>query len=315
MLRIALIGAGGIGRRHLQAIAKLPIEFEVFIYDKNHDSLDYIEIFCSENNISTSKINFIKSEDVFYNCISTETIVIVATTADDRKEILDKCIENIPLTIIAEKPLVQNNVHYEQIKNKAEKFGVKIYINFLAHLQPFWREIYEDINDLPKITMCTSLPKNWGIACVGIHHFNLFTWLTNDKEIELIDSNVKYVFEQKRAGFFDISGRLLFSTKNGSALYIDSSENAGISSIQIITDQKIYNYLELHQQIVAVESGGSITVSPAKEKYISNYMTDVIKDIVMRKTCLLPDICQSHLSHKMLFEYMSTNGLNDLNIT
>ena len=88
MQKIALIGIGEIGRRHLQAISKLNIDYELICFDKSIDAIGYLPEFCNSNNINRSNINIIKKENNFYNSINNETLVIIATTAKDRKEVL-----------------------------------------------------------------------------------------------------------------------------------------------------------------------------------------------------------------------------------
>ena len=58
-----------------------------------------------------------------------------------------------------------------------------------------------------------------------------------------------------------------------------------------------------------------IKVFPAKEIFISTYITDVIESIMKKNTSLLPTIHESHLAHMMLFKFMQYHGLEDLNIT
>ena len=117
---------GNIGRRYLQAISKLSVDYKLFCYDKSQEALNYIPKFCEDNNINTSNINTVNKDNDLYNSINSETLVLIATTAKDRKEILDICIEKMPLTIIAEKPLVQNLSDYNYIMKKNEVLSMPI---------------------------------------------------------------------------------------------------------------------------------------------------------------------------------------------
>ncbi len=315
MQKIALIGIGGIGKRHLQAISNLNIDYELICFDKNIDFLDFLPEFCNSNNIKKTNINMVESEEIFYNCISDETLVIIATTAKGRKGILEGCIEKRPLAIIAEKPLVQNNTDYQYIINKAKDFKTNIYINFIARAQPFWKKIHKEFKNT-KFNLVTNLPKEWGIACVGIHHFDLFTWFIGENGYEIIDSSVKYVFEQKRKGFYDVAGNILISTERGQFLNVNSSENPNISSVQFINETDIYNYFEIQKKLLKLDKKNKLRIDSAEDLYISNYMTEVIINILTKKDkCILPDINESYIPHKILFEYLMINHLDDLNFT
>ena len=207
-----------------------------------------------------------------------------------------------------------NYSDYQYIINKAKDYEVNIYINFLARAQSFCKNIHK-VFEKKNISLCTCLPRNWGIACVGIHHFDLFTWFTGEKNYEIIGSTVKDIFEQKRMGFYDVAGSLLLRTEKGNQLYINSSDNADISSVQFINDTKIYNYYELQQKMVTIDENNDVKIISAKELYVSNYMTDVIENLLNNTKYVLPDIYESQTAHRMLFEYLRINDLKDLNIT
>lgn len=118
---------GNIGKRHLQSISNLSLDFEVFCYDKVKNAVDSVPDFC-KNSLEIPNIQYLYDIRSIEQKIDEETIVIIATTAEGRKEILEVAINKQPLTIISEKPLTQNITDYENIIKLSSQKGVPIYI-------------------------------------------------------------------------------------------------------------------------------------------------------------------------------------------
>lgn len=97
-------------------------------------------------------------------------------------------------------------------------------------MQPFYQEIYKAVCGAKEFTFYGNLPK-WGIACVGIHQFELLTWLFNMKHYKIIASNLKSIYEQKRKGFYDITGSIVLLTDTGNICVVNDNEEESFASI------------------------------------------------------------------------------------
>lgn len=315
MKKIIIIGLGNLGKRHLQSVSMFNSECDIFCFDKDKYMLDSVPVFCKENSIQIKNIQLIHEISKIEALIDSMTIVIIATTANKREYLLSKVISKKPLAIIAEKPLTQSLNSYRDIAELSAKYNTPVYINYIAHMQPVYQRIYNELKNTNEFVIYTNLPK-WGIACVGIHRFELFTWLFNVKKCKIVSSSVKSVYEQKRKGFYDIAGNVIVQTDDGNICVVNNTENPGLASIQIITQDKIYNIFEEQEKIVTVDKNSGVQIEDIKPVFVSNYTHKIVEDIFENKyTNLIPDINEGYLSHMILFDYIRIHHLEDVNFT
>ena len=315
MKKVFILGLGNLGKRHLQSVANIEELYKIICYDTEPKALDSVNIFCRDNSIQIDNIQLDGNLENTINLIDSKSIIIVSSTANGRDELLLNILDKKPLAIIVEKPVTQGLKEYEAVMEKSLNIGIPIYINYIAHMQPIFQQIYSELADSKEFTIYTNLP-NWGIACVGIHQIELFTWLFNLEKCKIVSSNVKSVYEQKREGFYDIAGNLVLQTESGNICVINNTQNQSIASIQIITENKIYNIFEEQEKIVIVDSESGVNIENIEYVFVSQYTQQIIKDIFLNnQTNLIPDITQGYLSHKLLFEFMDTHNINNINIT
>ena len=317
MIRVLIIGMGNIGKRHLQGLSNLQKEFEVCYYDKMKVTKDSVLKFCLENKIIIKNLNVLNTYKETLNWITDQTIIIVATTANGRHKLLKDIVLKVPKAILVEKPVCQTLKEYESIMDLSKSYSVPIYINFIAHLQDFYIQIRNELKDVKQFVFYSNMPM-WGIACVGIHHFELLTWLLNFKKYQIVNTSESVkIYEQKRTGFYDVFGSVILRDANNNLCVINNSDFDSIASIQIITEEKIFTIYE-QQKILTIinkRSPGKIDIKHLEYKYVSQYTHNIIESILSAKKSILPDIDEGFLSHKILFDYLKLNQLKKLNIT
>ena len=168
--------------------------------------------------------------------------------------------------------------------------------------------------------MNTYLPK-WGLATVGIHHFDLIAWFSNAKQLRLISSTFKVKYEQKRKGFYDFSGSVFFESDTGVTCFVNNSLFSGTPSVQFIYQDCIFNIYEDHPEpfkvtVVSVNLYEGTRVKVYDFIHVSQYMHTVVESIMNPdKKVSLPKIEQGELGHSLLFDYMKHHKLQKENIT
>jgi len=315
MVRIIIIGTGNIGKRHLQAISNLSIEFEVFCYDKLKSAVNSIPVFCTNNNVRIKNLHYLYNISDIEKKINNMTIVILSATSKNRIDTLTMVLNKKPLAIIAEKPLVQNLRDYEQIIQMSKKNNVPIYINFIARAQLFYQKIYKDVKEEKEFVFYANMPK-WGISTVGIHQFDLLCWLFRVTSYKMVVSNLKSIYETKRKSFYDMVGSIILETEKRNICVFNNMENESFASIQIITSNKIYNVFEEQKKMLIIEKDNVSELKEINFVYVSQYINTVIESIISsNSSIMLPDIEEGFIAHKILFEYMKRNNVENLNIT
>ncbi|MFH1916010.1 MAG: Gfo/Idh/MocA family oxidoreductase [Nanoarchaeota archaeon] len=307
MSSIVIFGLGSIGTRHLQAIATLHLA--PLCYDISTQAIAAIPAFLQKNNITLNPILSNNKEEAL-NAITPETIVIVATTAKGRKDLLLDILKKRPLAIIAEKPLTQTSEEYTAIMQAQET--TPVYINFGRHYWQTYQELAQILQQESKITILGKLG-NMGFATSGIHFIELATWLFNEQNYTIREMSITNTFETKRPGFFDFSGtvHVQFGEKE---LFLSLTEKNIMNSLDIIIPTRGWKLLESTGKIISYDKN-NITTTPFPIIMISATTGQVVKSIMDRKKPLLPTIAESKTAHDILFAMMKNNNIENLNIT
>ena len=157
--KIVIIGLGGIARRHIQAIFNLKIEYEIIGYDINKESIENTKQFLKNENIHIKNLEMIESYDNTINKIDSKTIVIIATSADVRKQIIEDVISKNPKAIITEKPFTQNIEDYNKIIELSKTNKIPIYLNFRRHYYKLYMQIKSILNTKENVNINIQIKK------------------------------------------------------------------------------------------------------------------------------------------------------------
>jgi len=296
--KIIIIGMGNMGKRHLQAICHLAVPLEFYCYDLNPVALESVKNFCQQNFISNENITLTTDHNQIIANISSQAVVIIASTARGRAALLEQIIKQRPKAILAEKPLCQTTAEYEQLTILAKQEAVPIYLNFTRHMYPFYRQIKQSFNGSEGVLFKAAFPN--GLACIGIHIFELMTWLTKTKSATVVKSQLEAAFNSKRAGYQDFYGSLKVEIDGGQVCTFVSRQKDQTAIIEISSNRNQY----------------LIDESKIEAPYTSQISDKVVSDLIEKgETDKLPDIFQSYLAHKILFDYMQQVGRENANVT
>lgn len=316
-IKAAIIGLGNIGKRHLQAISKLNSLEKIQCFDIDKNALDSVFSFCKENGSHFNNIELTMDFEKILKEITKDTLVIIATTAKGRKQLIEKVIIKNPLAIISEKPLCQSLEEYDEIKNLSKRNNVHIYVNFNRRLFPVYQQLRKEIEEEEgKEGKVFKSVFSGGMSCSGIHLMELVTWLFNVKNYRILYSKNISVFESKRKGYYDFAGEMILALDKKNLCCLKATEADNLFSIAITTKGKEYTIYENVDKIVISDISGNVKISPIKKIHTSETTDKVFTQIAANKnTSLLPDIYQAYLAHKMLFDYMQFHGQEKVNIT
>ncbi|MBT3465324.1 Gfo/Idh/MocA family oxidoreductase [archaeon] len=314
--KIVIIGLGGIARRHIQAIFNLKIEYEIIGYDINKESIENTKQFLKNENIHIKNLEMIESYDNTINKIDSKTIVIIATSADVRKQIIEDVISKNPKAIITEKPFTQNIEDYNKIIELSKTNKIPIYLNFRRHYYKLYMQIKSILNTKENVNINIQIKKR-GFACTGIHFIELATWLLDAKNYEIQYSETFEPYEQKRKGFFDFSANMIikFDDMHEVQINFDNEEKEKIEFVEINLKNEIYKIFDFKEKYLVIDNKLNIKEKDFVIMHVSMITDETIMEILENKKPKMPNIEESFLSHKILFEIMKENGLDELNIT
>jgi hypothetical protein len=317
---IALIGVGGIGIRHLQALLNITVPISIQVVDVAMDSLKKAKEVCSvilSKNII--KIEYIQDISLLRNDLD---IVIIATASNTRKAIIERLLEKRTVRyLILEKVLFQTMDDYEQVENLLNKNKVLTWVNCP-------RRMFRSYNDL-KCTLFNEGPlsfliegTNWGLGCNLIHMIDMIDYVTDSNQDivcngELLDDTI---LESKRKGFIEFSG-----TVNGTIAdnkFVITSTSVGDFPLSIhVFGQSIICIIRENERrmFIAKHNNNWIFVEkPFELPYQSQLSNIFVEDLLKTGNCALPTYEISKKLHieivKMFLMHLNKNGKERIDI-
>src|SRR5947209_4742456 len=134
MTTVALIGAGQIGSRHLQALARL--EADITVIDPSSASLDRARELAGK-----SDIRYATQLDQLGPAID---VAIVACSARERRSVVESLLAGRKVgALVLEKVLFQKIEDYEAVGALLKERGVRAWVNCPRRLWPFYQALRE----------------------------------------------------------------------------------------------------------------------------------------------------------------------------
>lgn len=212
---ICIIGAGNIGSRHLQALAKVKSPLFIQVIDPSADSLKiaktrYEEVAPAKN---IHKVAYLQSIDDITGPVD---IAIIATTSNIRALVTKQLVNKISVKyIIFEKILFDKSNQYKEIENLLSQKKIKAWVNCPRRMMPFYKSLKDELKG-ENIQYSVS-GSQWGLACNTIHFIDHIAFLTDCYDFEIDTSHLNSTLvESKRKGFLELNGTLIANFKDGS---------------------------------------------------------------------------------------------------
>jgi len=211
---ICLIGAGNIGSRHLQALAKITQPLLIQVIDPSSDSIEqakkrYEEVIKSD---SPHKIEYFQTMDKVNKLID---IAIIATSSNVRYQVTKQLLEKSKVKyIIFEKILFDKKLQYDEMKSILTKKNIKAWVNCSMRTDPFYSNLKKSFQN-QKITYIVYGSQH-GLISNAIHYIDHISYLTNCYDFK-VDTNFldKTPIKSKRKGFLELNGTLNIHFKDG----------------------------------------------------------------------------------------------------
>jgi len=202
---IALIGAGNIGRRHLQGLLLSNMSFTIHVVDPFQSSLD----------AARNEIELLDKDhhSIFYHKRLNELpasvdIAIIATAADIRMTVLRELLSlSCTRYLILEKVLFQRLEDFEEAAQLLESKQVQAFVNCPRRYFPHYQKLHAAAFSQDWSMRVSG--SNWGLACNAIHFIDLYNYLTGNTPSSFDTSNLEeQIVPSKRPGFIELNGKL-----------------------------------------------------------------------------------------------------------
>ena len=314
MVRVVVVGCGGIGSRHVQGAAKCP---EV-------SQIDCVEI--SEDNISLSKsrlkeIDHDKKVN-FYRQITDLTgnvdVCIIATPSGVRKKVLLDVLEQVTVrSFILEKIVFQDEEEFELIIETLASRGIKCWVNCYSRAEERYKYIKDNIskNEILKMEAAYPNPPNFNLASSAIHSIDLFCYFRDNYQLDLDLSGLEdTLISSKHVGYSEFRGTIKAKNNLGDSLVIMP---APVDSLTYTIRSEDTEYVcSENKDYFTLNSGTPKAVIESKFLWQNSLTNLYINDIVNNNKCALPTLEESFKIHRVMFESIRKHfGIKRVNIT
>lgn len=316
MKKIALIGAGQLGSRHLQGLAKSDLEIcievvEPFELPRNIAKQRFEEVPTSKN------IKFIVFLENISQLSDQLDLVIVATNADVRYKVTKELLESKKVkNLVLEKVLFQKINEYKEVKKLLEKTNTKCWVNHARRMFPFYKNLKRELLNSKYINFSVSGGR-WGLGCNGLHFLDCFSYLSGKTNIKMDDTFLdKKLYETKRKGFNELNGMI-----NGTLANHTFSINCFVDEMSPMQFSITSNELN----VLIDETNGWYRISTKNKNwkpeiknekiiYFQSELTNILLKNILEDCCTLPTYDEAMYLHISYLDLLIThlNNFSDI---
>ncbi len=225
MKDFAVIGCGGLGARHAQALSKTKESIRVWAVDTSATALEACRDIIEKTPGRNPKSEFQYASGL-ESLPKKLAFVIIATTNRPRLGILKTLVEKHEVTgMLLEKILFPKWADYDECEKLLKKGLPPTWVNTNMTMVPHYRDLKPFSQGAP--VSLNLVGGDIRIASNFIHYIDYIHFLTGATEYEpLIDPRFVTVIDSKRAGFKELEGEAYFRFKDGSSVHISTRNNS-----------------------------------------------------------------------------------------
>jgi hypothetical protein len=302
---IAVIGAGNIGRRHLQALSNLDSAYSLFVVDPVKEAIDLsMKMFKEVKKSSSPELQTANDIRELPQILFT---AIVATNSEQRYLVAKSLLEKEIQYILFEKILFQNPNEYLKIEKWLLKKNIKSWVNCWRRAVPFFQELV-NINQYGNFISLSAEGNNWGMASNAIHFIDLLSCITELTDYELTENNIE-IITGKRINYSEFVGLIKGSFGSGLIPFSFESSNTGEDAYCEIT-------LEYENKTLIINSGHGWWIEKSfnnhdiKHKIKLPNQSEIthlhIKDLLEIGSCRLTPFSESCKLHLPMIDYFTS---------
>jgi hypothetical protein len=296
---IVIVGAGQLGSRYLQGLAKNTEPLSIYVIDVDRSSLDTAEsrwLEATEGAVLHSA-NF---QADMGGLPATTHLAIISTSSYVREKVVAELVTKTSVqNWILEKVLAQ---HSASLYHLEKLTGKNAWVNTFFRTLDWFTEIRQHTS-AGKIHLEVT-GGNWGIGCNTIHFIDFICWWTGETLTAFDHSGLdKEWYPAKRNGYWEINGCLRASFSNGTTAAFISDDSEAPFEIKIKTDQE--EWLIEWDRGIATRNDGFII--KGRVLYQSEMTTALAASILQGKGCGLPTLSVSVQQHLPFIECLLTH--------
>jgi|TARA_B100001059_G_C17787665_1_gene558134 hypothetical protein len=318
MLKIALIGCGKIGSRHLQSLVKMNIETKIYLVDTNRESIN-ISLNLIENDLKENQRITIKICSEIDEISIGIDFAIIASDSKPRFNILRNLLKKrTPKFLILEKLLFTKKEEFSEALKLIKQADVKVWVNQWMSAEPSFRDLcsYFKSSGVKKLSVKGD---NWGLCCNSVHYLELFDYLCKKEDLYIQEYDFEKVFFSKRQGYLELNGMIEINSVDGSKLTLISNDAGILEGEEIIisieaNETKAECIFRMESLVCKIERKGKIINKNYDLILQSDFTHRIIEEILKKGSCNLPSFERSVYHHNLFYptfgKFFKSKGIN-----
>jgi predicted dehydrogenase len=254
-MKTVIIGAGRMGRRHIQVVRELGLNL-VGICDLNPAAL----LSAADELGVPHELHFIDIRQMLKQTVPA--CVIVATTAPTHCEYTCLAAESGAKYVLCEKPMAVSLAECDKMLDVCARCGTALAVNHQMRFMEQYNEPKRIIESSAFGGLCsiTVVGGNFGMAMNGTHYFEMFRYMTAETPVEVSAwFSADKVPNPRGPQFEDRAGSVRLTSSGGKRYYMEIGADQG-HGVNVI-------YAGPYGQLVVNELAGNMKLITRDEEY------------------------------------------------
>ena len=305
MIEVAIVGAGQIGSRHLQALAQLGRDARVSVVDPVAESLATARGRFEEID-SSDQIGGLAMYASVEDLPPKLDVAIVATSANVRLQVVQELLRAASVShLVLEKVLVQRTTDLDELSSLVATVPGGVWVNCPRRMFP----VYQELRDLLAAKAPLELTVEggpWGIGCNGIHFLDLAAFLAADRLVSVDVSQIDAdVHEAKRPGIKELTGTLVADFEGATRVSMTAQQDAARPLVVAIRSHDGDVEVKVHEgerrlEYLSDSPAGVVKEHAIEFPYQSALTHRVVQDLCATGRCELTPLAESISLHRPL---------------
>lgn len=293
--KVLVAGAGQLGSRYLQGLAKSNITLDIVVFDPSLESLARADQRWQEIPLAADhSVSYVPNMATLPSRLD---LVIVATTADVRAGVVEEISKQADVQYwVLEKVLAQSTDELKRLKRVVGD-GEKAWVNTPMHLWPLYQNLRARYAG--NIGIDASFSGFRGLACNSIHYID-FVGRWNGAAVTKVDASGLQPewYPAKREGFYEADGVIKVEFADGSRLALSSDRNKLGFQVALKVGDDEWQVSEADG--IARAADGSVVEGGVA--FQSQLTAPLAEAIFAGRLCGLPTLAQSVQQHTIYLE-------------
>lgn len=299
MVNVLMVGAGNLGRRHLQSLKNCENDLKIHVVEPYAQALEL-----AESTYGAAELKGGDKQVGFYNSMdqvpSEIDVAVVATPATGRLEILDAVLSKGTQYVVLEKIAFNSDDDIERAKRLIEEKVKGAWVNCPRRMNPFYQALKERLR-LEKIKQFEVVGENFGMACNAIHFIDLFSYLGGEKDYSISLEAVDQVLPSKREGYIEFFGQISGEFVEGGQFRLAClPSDSGVSfKVRVETTDHQYLIDEVNRRVEITNCHNAKREEcDFRQPFQSELTGPLVDDILRIQSCALTGFDESMALHK-----------------